>query len=184
MLTKRRYCTRTKHSCYLLCACRVPSKAYARSKLSRTTARGICSISVGCSHLARRLSGPAFVCMRECAHLMKTEQPRDLGDMQLAVIEVTNRQIAPQLLKYFSEVQAFVRKPSCQRPLAHSQTAGNVFHEHPSMRKHRRDRVLNPGAQLAHVTSSIGQRRFAIFQEKVVEIAVGVNKRQLTGVNV
>ena len=59
---------------------------------------------------------------------MKTEQPRDLGYMQLAVIEVTNCQIAPQLLKYFSEVQPFVRKPSCKRPLAHSQTSSNVVH--------------------------------------------------------
>src|SRR5262249_37405360 len=134
----------------------------------------------GYSYLARRLSGPAFACMRERAHLMKTEQPRDLGDMQLAVIEVTNRQIAPQLLKYFREVQSFVRKPSCKRPLAHSQTAGNVFHEHSSMRKHRRDRVLDFRAQLAHITSSIGQRRFAIFQEKVAEISISMNKRQLT----
>jgi hypothetical protein len=35
---------------------------------------------------------------------MKAEQPRDLGYMQLAVIEVAKRQLAPQLLKYFSEV--------------------------------------------------------------------------------
>jgi hypothetical protein len=35
---------------------------------------------------------------------MKAEQPRNLGYMQLAVIEVANCQIAPQLLKYFSEV--------------------------------------------------------------------------------
>jgi hypothetical protein len=42
--------------------------------------------------------------MRECAHLMKAEQPRNLGYMQLAVIKVTDCQIAPQLLKYFSEV--------------------------------------------------------------------------------
>src|SRR6266508_4250557 len=89
--------------------------------------------------------------------------------MQLAVIEVTNRQIAPQLLQYFSEVQSFVRKLSCQRPLAHSQTASNVFHDHSSMRKHRRDRVLNSRAQLAHITSSIGYRRIAIFQKKVIE---------------
>jgi hypothetical protein len=73
--------------------------------------------------------------MRECAHLVKTEQPRDLGYMQLAVIEVRNCQIAPQSLKYFREVQPFVRKPSCKRPLAHSQTAGNISHEHFSMRK-------------------------------------------------
>src|SRR5262249_21760132 len=149
MLTKRRYCTRTKHSCHLLCACRIPSKAYARSKLSRTTARGICSISAGCPHLARRLFGPALERMRECAHLMKTEQPCDLGDVQFAVIKVTNCQIAPQVLKYFGEVQAFVRKPSRKRPLAHSQTASNVFREHSSMRKQWRDRVLNPRAQLA-----------------------------------
>src|SRR5262249_16336654 len=38
------------------------------------------------------------------------------------------------LLKYFREVQPFVRKPSCKRPLAHSQTASNVVHEHSSMR--------------------------------------------------
>src|SRR5215475_14390631 len=114
------------------------------------------SMSAGCTHLAWRLSSPAFACMRECAHLMKTEQPRNLGYVQLAVIEVTNRQIAPQLLKYFSEVQSFVRKPSGQRPLAHSQTASNVFHEHSSMRKQRRDGVLNSCAQLAHITSSIG----------------------------
>src|SRR5262249_12430683 len=50
-----------------------------------------CSISASCSHLARRLSGPALECMRECTDLVKAEQPRDLGYMQLAVIEVTNR---------------------------------------------------------------------------------------------
>src|SRR5262249_57666708 len=109
-----------------------------------------------CSHLARRLSGPALARMRECAHLMKTEQPRNLGYVQLAVIKVTNGQIVPQMLKYFSEVQAFVRKPSCKRPLAHSQAAGNVFHENPSMRKQRRDCVLNSCAQLAHIVSSTG----------------------------
>src|SRR6476660_9865714 len=118
--------------------------------------------------------------MRECTHLVKAEQPRNLGYMQLAVVEVTNRQIAPQLLKYFGEVQPFVRKPSCKRPIAHSQTASNVFHEYPSMRKQRRDRVLNSGAQLAQITFSMGQRRFAIPQEEVIEITVRVNERQLT----
>src|SRR5215831_9791161 len=78
--------------------------------------------------------------MRECAHLMKTEQPRDLGYMQLAIIEVTNRQIAPQLLKYFCEVQSFVRELSCKRRLAYSQSASNIFREYPSMRKQRRGR--------------------------------------------
>src|SRR5215831_3567908 len=114
------------------------------------------SISAGCSHLAWRLSGPTFACMRERADLMKTEEPRDLGYMQLAVIEVTNCQIAPQLLKYFSVVQPLVRKPSRQRPLAHSQNASNVIHHHPSMREQRRDCVLNSRAQLAHIPSSIG----------------------------
>src|SRR5262245_35350293 len=112
--------------------------------------------SAGCPDLARRLSGPALERMRERAHLMKTEQPRDLGYVQPAVIKVANRQVAPQLLKYFGKVQPFVREPSCKRPLAHSQTAGNVFHARLSMRKHRRDRVLNSGTQLAHVASSIG----------------------------
>src|SRR5262245_24889666 len=116
----------------------------------------IWSISAGCSQLTRRLSRPALERMRECTHLMKTEQPRNLGHVQLAVIKVTNGQIAPQLLKYFSEVQPFVRKLSCKRPLAHSQAAGNVFHEHSSMRKQRRDRVLNSRAQLAQITSSTG----------------------------
>src|SRR5215469_5007846 len=66
------------------------------------------SISARCSHLTRRLSGPALERMRECAHFMKAEQPRNLGHVQLAIIEVTNRQSAPQLLKYFGEVQPFV----------------------------------------------------------------------------
>src|SRR5215475_13851453 len=113
-------------------------------------------LSAGCPDLARRLSGPALERMRERAHLMKTEQPRDLGYVQPAVIEVANCQVAPQLLKYFGEVQPFVREPSCKRPLAHSQTAGNVFHARLSMRKHRRDRVLDPRTQLAHVASAIG----------------------------
>src|SRR5262249_53622179 len=112
---------------------------------------------VGRSHLARRVAGPALVCVRECAHLTKAEQPRNLGDMQLVVLEVTNRQVAPQVLKYFSKVQPFVRELSCKRPLAHSQTASDVFHEHFSMRKHRRDCVLNSRTQLAHIiTFSIG----------------------------
>src|SRR5262244_3381078 len=115
-----------------------------------------CSISAGCSHLARRLSGPALERMRERAHLMKAEQPRNLGHVQLAVIEITNGQIAPQLLKYFGEVQPFVRELSCKCALAHSQTTSNVFHEHPSVRKQRRDCVLNMGAQLARIISSDG----------------------------
>jgi hypothetical protein len=95
-----------------------------RSQPREVACRGhrVCSISAGCSHLARRLSGPPLECMRECTHFVKAEQPRNLGYMQLVVIEVPNGQIAPQLLKYFSEVQPFVRKLSGQRPLAHSQT--------------------------------------------------------------
>src|SRR5215469_6444483 len=89
--------------------------------MSATAQEECYSISAGCSHLARRLSGPALACMRECAHLMKAEQPRDLGYMQLAIIEVTNCQIASQLLKYFSGVQPFVRKLSCKRPLDYEQ---------------------------------------------------------------
>src|SRR5262245_52700334 len=106
--------------------------------------------------------------MREGADLAKTEQPRDLGHMQLAVVEVANRQIAPQLLKYVIEVQPLGGKFSSKRPLAHSQTASDVFREHPSMRKQRRDRVLNSRAQLGHTGSSTGQRRLAIFQEQVI----------------
>jgi hypothetical protein len=117
--------------------------------------RKVKGLSGGGAHLTGRLSSP-FECMRERAHLIKAKQPRDLGYMQLAVTEATNRQIAPQLLKYFGKVQPFVGKLSGQRSLAHSQTAGNIFHEHSSMRKKRRDRVLNSRAQLAHITSSIG----------------------------
>ena len=52
------------------------------------------------------------------------------------------------------------------------------------MWKQRRNRVLNSGAQLAQITSSMGQRRFAIFQEQVIEMIVRVNERQLTCVDV
>jgi hypothetical protein len=52
---------------------------------------GICSLSAGCPHLPGRLSSPPLECMRKCTHLIKAEQPRNLGYMQLAVIEVTNR---------------------------------------------------------------------------------------------
>src|SRR5215475_12574894 len=121
-----------------------------------TRGRGVCSIGAGCSHLARCLAGPALVCVRERAHLTKAKQPRNLGYMQLAVLEVTNRQVATQVLKYFSKVQPFLRELSCERPLAHSQTASDVFHEHFSVRKHRRDCVLNLRAQLARIISSIG----------------------------
>ena len=117
---------------------------------------GICSLSAGCPHLSGRLSSPPLECMRKCTHFVKAEQPRNLGYMQLGVIKVSNCQVAPQLLKYFSKVQPFVRKPSCKRPLAHSQAASNVIHHHPSMRKQRRYRVLNSRAQLAYITSSIG----------------------------
>src|SRR5262245_45503257 len=96
-----------------------------------------CSIGVGRSQLARRFSSPPLECVSECAHLVKAEQPRDLRYMHLAVVEVTNRQIAPEVLEYLAVVQPFIRELSCKCPLAHSQTASHVFHEHPSMRKHR-----------------------------------------------
>src|SRR5262245_5537184 len=129
-----------------------------RYKLSEASGSisAICLIGVGRSQLARRLSSPPFECMSECAHLMKAEQPRNLRYMHLAVVEVTNRQIAPELLKYLTVVQPFVRQLSCKRPLAHSETASHVIHEHPSMRKHRRDRVLDARTQLAYAVSSIG----------------------------
>ena len=44
------------------------------------------SISAGGSHLARGLSGPALEGMRECAHLMKAEEPGNFGYMQVAII--------------------------------------------------------------------------------------------------
>jgi len=52
---------------------------------------GICSLSAGCPHLPRRLSSPSLECMRKCTHFVKAKQPRNLGYMQLTVIEVTNR---------------------------------------------------------------------------------------------
>src|SRR5262249_9298890 len=127
---------------------------------------------------------PALACMREGADLAKTEQPRNLGDVQLAVVEVANRQIVPQLLKYFIEIQLLRRKSSCKRPLAHSQAASNVFREHASMRKQRRDRVLNSRAQLRHASSFTGQRRVAIFQEQIIEVRIGLNKRQFACIKI
>jgi hypothetical protein len=47
--------------------------------------------------------------VRECAHISKAEQPRDLGYVQLAIVKVTSCQILPQVLEYFAEVQPFVR---------------------------------------------------------------------------
>ena len=55
-------------------------------------------------HLAWCLSDPAFARMCERTHLLKTEQPRDCGYMQFAVIEVADRQILAQALKNLSEV--------------------------------------------------------------------------------
>ena len=49
--------------------------------------------------------------MRECTHFVKAEQPRNLGYMQLGVIKVLNCQIAPQLLKYFSEARGLATYP-------------------------------------------------------------------------
>jgi hypothetical protein len=42
--------------------------------------------------------------MCERTHLLETEQPRDCGYMQFAVIEVADRQIVAQALKKLSEV--------------------------------------------------------------------------------
>jgi hypothetical protein len=53
-------------------------QAQARQRLCSVRGHGVCSISAGNPHLARRFSGPAPERMRECAHLMKAEQPRDL----------------------------------------------------------------------------------------------------------
>jgi hypothetical protein len=50
-------------------------------------------------------------------------------------LEVTNCQIAPQLLNYFSEVQPLLRHLSLKRPQAHSQSVSNIPHNHSSMWK-------------------------------------------------
>jgi hypothetical protein len=46
-----------------------------------------------------RLFASGLVSFR--SSVCKAEQPRDLGYMDLAIIAVTNRRIAPQLLKHF-----------------------------------------------------------------------------------
>ena len=51
------------------------------SPSSATVEEECYSIGASCSHLPRRLSGPALACMRECAHLIKAEQPGNLGYM-------------------------------------------------------------------------------------------------------
>src|SRR6476660_579369 len=115
------------------CALGRPVREQARRRQARRQVKGsqrkAASIRAGCPHLTGRLSGPTFERMRECTDLLKTKQPRNFGYMQLAVIKVTNRKIAPQLMKYFSEVQPFIRKLSRKRSLAHSETARNVFRE-------------------------------------------------------
>ena len=83
-------------------AAKIVKKAGRSQKSSRY-------LSAGNSHLARRLSGPAFARMRECAHVIKAEQPGNLRYMHLTVIEIAKCQIVPQLLKYFSEVQPIFR---------------------------------------------------------------------------
>jgi len=45
-------------------------------------------LSADRAHLTRRLSSPPLVCMRECTHFFKAEQPRNLGYMQFRVIKV------------------------------------------------------------------------------------------------
>jgi hypothetical protein len=62
--------------------------------------------------------------MRERAHLIKPEQPRNLGHVQFAVMQVTNCQIVPQLFKYFTELQFFFRKLSSKRPLRQLRAGG------------------------------------------------------------
>src|SRR5262245_2942757 len=66
------------------------------------------AIFITCPQLSRCLSGPALERMRQCAHIMKTEKPCNLRYVQIAVMEITNGQIVPQLLKYFREVEPFV----------------------------------------------------------------------------
>jgi hypothetical protein len=46
-----------------------------------------------------------------------------LDSIQLGVIKVTNRQIAPQLLKYFGEAQPFVCKHSQVKRWTHQNSA-------------------------------------------------------------
>ena len=70
----------------------VRSPAHVRTALATLHKTSGCG---GSTHLARRLSGPPFERMRECTHLVKAEQPRNLGYMQLGVIKVSIRQIVP-----------------------------------------------------------------------------------------
>ena len=97
--------------------------SHSRHRGNERNAWALDSLSTSCPHLARRLSCPALERIRECAAPREAEQPRDLRYMQLAVVEVTDCKIATQVLKYFTEVQTFVRKPSRKRFLAHSPAA-------------------------------------------------------------
>src|SRR5262245_46193721 len=52
------------------------------------------------------------------------------------------------------------------------------------MRKHRGDGVLNFRAQLAPIAWSAGEGSLAVFQQEIIEIVVGIDKRQLASVKV
>src|SRR5262245_42067452 len=52
------------------------------------------------------------------------------------------------------------------------------------MRKHRGDGVLNFRAQFAPIACSAGEGSLAVFQQEIIEIIVGIDKRQLACVEV
>src|SRR5262245_40074280 len=88
---------------------------------------GTCSIGVGRSQLARRLSSPPLECVSKCAHLHESRAARQSwihASRGRRGNEPPDRAGGPQVSHCSS---TFVSKFSCKRPLAHSQTASNVF---------------------------------------------------------
>src|SRR5207245_10848344 len=82
--------------------------------------------SCGGANLARRLAGPAFEGVGKGADLAIAEQPRDLGNGQVAVLQLTFGEVDPQVRQNAREVEVLRRQPPAERAPAHAEPGGNL----------------------------------------------------------
>ena len=115
------------------------------------------------------LPKPAAAGMTESTRLLEPEQPGNPRDRQTCLPEVTDREIAPQVVEYPPEGQTFGRQSPGKCPLTQSEFPGDRFRLRFGMRQKRRNGVLNDRSEGSDLGTSGYDRSLASIDHEFVE---------------
>src|SRR4051794_12330524 len=89
------------------------------------------------------LAGPSLEGVREGARLLKTQEPSNVTDRKVPVVEIALSKVSPHLIEHLREGKVLRSKSPCQGPRTNPQRLGDRADASRAVRQERQDCVLD-----------------------------------------